>query len=720
MKKDSKRDVVNRTSILYGLLFVATGIIINLAGSRIAVNLKLPLYLDSVGTILISLVGGSVPGVLVGFLSNIINGFFDRYNLYYAPISVLLAITTVILAGRGYFDKLWKALLLAIPFSLFGGVLGSAITFGLFGNGFGEGFSLPLALKFYDAGLSVFFSQMLADTLVDIVDKFVTILITWLIWKALKKVNQEDMSLHFWRQTPLSDKELKDIRSGSNSLTHQLRYRLGFIITTIVVIIFIAITWISYQLYSDVTLKEREQASVGVARLVASVIDGNKIDHYIEAGDTDEEYRNIEKKLKIIRETSDDILYVYVYKIMPDGCHVVFDLDTEDTPGGNPGDIVEFDQAFEPYLEDLLEGNRIDIIVSDETFGWLLTYYEPIRNMYGRTTAYACVDISMDEVKINQISYMTQVTTLFFGFFLTIIVIGLWLAEHYLVLPINTMSKAARQFAYDSEESRSYSQEKFNGLHISTGDEIENLYDSFEMTIGETLHYISETENKTKALNKMQNGLIMVLADMVESRDQNTGDHVRKTAAYCDIILKQLQKNGDYTDQINENFIADVVYSAPLHDIGKIKVSDTILNKPGKLTDEEFNEMKKHTLAGKDIIEQAMKQVSVDSSYLKEAQNLAAYHHEKWNGKGYPMGLSGEDIPLSARVMAVADVFDALVSKRSYKEPFTFEKAMEIIKEGSGNHFDPKVVQAFVDVQDQARAISEMFMGIDHDEVNEA
>lgn len=199
---------------------------------------------------------------------------------------------------------------------------------------------------------------------------------------------------------------------------------------------------------------------------------------------------------------------------------------------------------------------------------------------------------------------------------------------------------------------------------------------------------------------------------MVESRDQNTGDHVRKTAAYVAIIMRELRKEHIYEDQLTDEFMADVINSAPLHDVGKIHVPDAILNKPGKLTDEEFEQMKEHTTAGRDIITQAMNTVSdANSTYLAEARNLAHYHHEKWNGKGYPDGLQGTDIPLSARIMAVADVFDALVSRRSYKEPFTFEKAMDIIREGGGTHFDPNVAEAFIRAGDEVRTIMNTYMG---------
>jgi HD-GYP domain-containing protein (c-di-GMP phosphodiesterase class II) len=140
--------------------------------------------------------------------------------------------------------------------------------------------------------------------------------------------------------------------------------------------------------------------------------------------------------------------------------------------------------------------------------------------------------------------------------------------------------------------------------------------------------------------------------------------------------------------------------------VGKIKVSDVILNKPAKLTDDEFEIMKTHTTEGKAIIESAMK-LTTDTGYLKEALNLATYHHEKWNGKGYPMGLAGEEIPLSARIMAVSDVFDALVSRRSYKKPFTLDEALKIIEEGAGTHFDPVIAKLFVDNRERVREIME-------------
>ena len=163
---------------------------------------------------------------------------------------------------------------------------------------------------------------------------------------------------------------------------------------------------------------------------------------------------------------------------------------------------------------------------------------------------------------------------------------------------------------------------------------------------------------------KMQDGLIITMADMVENRDSDTGAHIQKTAAYVRIIVEGLRKKGYYTEKISSKFISDVVRSAPLHDVGKINIPDGILNKPGKLTDEEYEIMKTHTTAGKKIMEDAISTVEGEN-YLKEARNMAAYHHERWDGKGYPEGLHGEVIPLSARIIAVADAYDAMSSSRA-------------------------------------------------------
>lgn len=195
-------------------------------------------------------------------------------------------------------------------------------------------------------------------------------------------------------------------------------------------------------------------------------------------------------------------------------------------------------------------------------------------------------------------------------------------------------------------------------------------------------------------VSRMQSGMITFMAEVVENRDDNTGGHIRRTATYVECIAKELKRQGRYSNILTDKYLSDMVVAAPLHDIGKIHIPDAVLNKPGKLTEEEFEIMKTHTTAGKELLIHAKEELG-ESGYLDVAVEMAAYHHEWWNGKGYPYGISGEEIPLCARIMAVADVFDALTSKRCYKSAMPLEKAYAIIREESGTHFDPAIVEAF-------------------------
>lgn len=203
---------------------------------------------------------------------------------------------------------------------------------------------------------------------------------------------------------------------------------------------------------------------------------------------------------------------------------------------------------------------------------------------------------------------------------------------------------------------------------------------------------------------KLQKSLITTMADLVENRDENTGGHIQRTAKYVEIIAKRLQSENKFTNILTDKYIENMVVAAPLHDVGKIHIPDAVLNKPGKLDDNEFTMMKSHAAAGGKIIDRVEESVG-DIEYLRIAKEMAEYHHERMDGKGYPHGISGDEIPLCARILAVADVFDALASKRCYKEPMPLDKAFAIIKEETGPHFDVDVAQAFLDSRDEIEKI---------------
>ena len=196
-------------------------------------------------------------------------------------------------------------------------------------------------------------------------------------------------------------------------------------------------------------------------------------------------------------------------------------------------------------------------------------------------------------------------------------------------------------------------------------------------------------------VSNMQIQIIAGLANLIESRDTETGEHVARTSAYVKTLAEDCRKEGVYADVLDDHYI-DLLYTlAPMHDVGKVLISDQILRKPGRLTGEEFEQIKKHAEMGGTVVRQVLSNVT-DEEYLNFASDIATYHHERWDGMGYPKKLRKDEIPLSARFMAIADVFDALVSKRCYKEPMPLNEAFNEIERESGTHFDPKLVQVFL------------------------
>ena len=690
------------------LLLTACGILVNYLGGVLARSLGLPLYLDSIGTVLTAALGGYLPGIAAGYVTNLLLAIGDADTAYYATISVLLAVAAAWLADQGYFKKFGGCLLAVGCLAVIGGGLGSFLTWMIYGMDFGSGVSAPLAHIFYGAGVpGKFLSQLSAGLVLDLLDKAVTVLICALALRLLPERFRASLRLNGWQQAPLSEEQRREMLGRATRGT-SLRVKLVALVAAATLLIAVAATAISAVQYHRYTIQEHKELGQGVTSLAASVVDPERVDDYLTRGEAAEGYLETEAMLYAIRESSPDIEYIYVYRILPDGCHVVFDLDTEDLPGGEPGEVVPFDESFAEQIPVLLAGGEIEPLITDDTYGWLLTVYQPVYNAEGRCVCYAAADISMGQLRLNETVYLVRALSLFLGLFILVLVLGLWMAEYSVILPINSMAMTAGTFAYNNETARAESVEHIRALDIRTGDEIESLYHALVRTTEDTVRYIADVQEKNETISHMQHGLILVLADMVESRDECTGDHVKKTAAYVKIILEQMKREGIYAEALTDEFIQDVEDAAPLHDIGKIQVSDILLNKPGKLTDEEFHQMQDHTVHGGEIISHAIALVS-DTGYLEEAKNLATYHHERWDGKGYPKGLAGEAIPLGARVMAVADVFDALVSRRSYKPPFTIDKAIDIIREESGTHFDPQVVRAFLDAEQEVRKVAEEF-----------
>jgi putative two-component system response regulator len=211
---------------------------------------------------------------------------------------------------------------------------------------------------------------------------------------------------------------------------------------------------------------------------------------------------------------------------------------------------------------------------------------------------------------------------------------------------------------------------------------------------------------RTARIKRLQDGIMTVLSDVIEERDKDTGGHNDRTSAYVKLLIKAMEERGVYADEIRGWNLELVASSARLHDTGKIHILDAILNKPGKLNYEEFEQMKSHTIEGARIISRIIKQTN-EEDFLYNAKLFAEYHHERWDGTGYPHGLKETDIPLQGRIMAIVDVYDALVSKRPYKEPVPEEEAVNIIAMNAGKQFDPKIVQVFLEIKDKFKVLRE-------------
>ncbi len=233
----------------------------------------------------------------------------------------------------------------------------------------------------------------------------------------------------------------------------------------------------------------------------------------------------------------------------------------------------------------------------------------------------------------------------------------------------------------------------------------------FTMLCSRTVTLLGNLTKTADELELYHNEMIMGFATLVENKDGSTGGHIKRTTMYVKLLAEELRNRGHYKEILTDDYVKNLCMAAPMHDIGKIAVPDMVLQKPGKLTDEEFDIIKQHADRGGKIIQETFGHLG-NEKYAQMAYEVARFHHEKWNGHGYPEGLKRKEIPLCARIMAVADVFDALSEKRCYREAMPLEKCFEIIQEGSGQHFDPMLVEVFLDIREQVEKV--------HSDINNA
>lgn len=266
------------------------------------------------------------------------------------------------------------------------------------------------------------------------------------------------------------------------------------------------------------------------------------------------------------------------------------------------------------------------------------------------------------------------------------------------LLPLSIDDRPVRMYLVMAAESAAYLSASYL-LKSRSAFSLDILNIGTFLLIGMVLYGVICVRNvreisQSLRVEKIQQSVISSLATVVEERDENTGEHIQRTSEYVRMLSDAMKADSRYVS-VSAEFLNNVQLAAPMHDMGKIRIPDAILNKPGRLTDEEYAVMKRHSAYGAEIIEKTLRVIE-EEDYYNVAKNIARHHHERWDGKGYPDGLKGGEIPLEARIMALADVYDALVSKRVYKEAFSKEKACEILREGAGTQFDPDLTRLFL------------------------
>ncbi len=698
-------------------LVVCIGLAVNVGLAYMVQRFGVPLYMDTVGTIGVSVICGTFPGVFVAVATNALCSIFNGATIYFSILHILVAICAARFGKRKSLSDGWGILGLILQAALISGVFGSFLQWLLFGRPQYAVVADTVDAMVETTGWSAFVVFCILNFFLNVVDKGIAVIVAVLVLYPVPEERRRALYYVAWRQAPMTDGEIRKLSVSGERTRRSLQGRVTILLLVISLSIVAVVGCIAVRIYYMDTKEKDIQIAWSTVKFAAEVVDPDAVDRFASGGRRSPGYADMEDRLYRIRKNAPDVTYLYVLRIMDDGCQFIFDVATDheealNNPGAvnfEPGEFVEFEEAFEPYLPDLFAGRPVGPIESNGIWDQVITVYYPVLDDAGHCVCYVGADVSLAYIKNAMEGYAFKVFLIMLGFLVMIIFFGVWQTRVLLTYPIKGLTFFINGFMRrieDGEDVASLKEgvEQIRRLDVHTGDEIENLYMSL-LTLSENVtDQIWEIRHYSEAVTKMQNGLIMTMADMVENRDADTGAHIMKTAEYVRIIVDGLKRKGYYADKMTQKYMSDVIMSAPLHDVGKIKIPDAILNKPGKLTPEEYEIMKTHTTAGRIILEKAISTASGDN-YLKEARNMAAYHHEKWNGKGYPEGLYGEVIPLSARIMAVADVFDALSSRRIYKAPMPVEKVFEIIEEGSGKDFDPKCVEVFLESIDKVKQV---------------
>ena len=694
----------------YRAAAVIVGITVNVLLAYVSSFFGLPVYLDTIGTMASAAVGGLFPGIITAIITNTLCAVFNGDFIYFGAVNVLLAIYTAWFVRERSFHSFRDLVHFVVIAGLISGGVSALIQWGLFGkpqNESVEALMNTVSSKWKAPGFIVF---LCINVLLNAFDKGVSFAAAKLIIHFVPREVRTLIRNSGWRQRPLSADEIRKMDSMSGDSRLPLSRRMLVMLLFVSITITVIIGWAGIRLYFRNDKKEKKMIAMKSAKFAAEMIDADRLDNYVIDGTAASGYSDTKEWLSKIRENSEGVEHMFVFQVRENGLYYIFDVDSDDETPDKLAGVRMYDESLDPYRAQLLSGEEIEPVEYKGIYSWSVTAYYPVKDAYGNCRGYVGAEIELSYMADYMSDFMFRVFLIIAGFLVMILAYALWTTGLYIVYPINSIAEGVGEFiaAGTDQEKLDDAVRGLRAINVRTGDEVEKLYHAICDMASNQTEQMRSIRRFSENTVKMQDGLIVTMADLVENRDSDTGAHVQKTSAYVRIIVEGLKRKGYYPEKLTPKFMSDVVRSAPLHDVGKINIPDSVLNKPGKLTDEEYEIIKTHTTSGRKIMEKAISTVEGEN-YLKEARNMAAYHHERWDGKGYPEGLHGEVIPLAARIMAVADVFDALASERVYKPAFPLEKALAIIQEGAGTQFDPKCVEVFIESLPEVKAVLQKY-----------
>ncbi len=665
---------------LHYFFIISTGFAINFLAYTLNQRvLKTPLYMDSIGTVLVSATLGILPGMIVGYFSILISSVIESSQQYYSVIAVFIALLVGYPATKGVFRKLSKVIAILPPVVIVDTILG------VFLNSLGFFDSSPVYLTSYakNSRIQQLFSEIISTIIIEAADKLLALLLVYFAMRFCYLKLKKNVYSYVERDIFASE---YSIENSSTTIKHSLRHAVAFTLAGAGFLIIITSLLFEYHFNCEERLKEYHEQAKTLSNEAALLVSDELLPIVLQMKENTD-YVNVKSKMAQNLRRFPEIRAVCIFVEEKDGRKKAAMYCGRDES--------EYVKAGD-YLPDDINPN-------------IRQFETPIFDNTGMKAASAMAYYSLLDVRKNSLDYCARIFSVMLGVLLCIVAVIIIVADRNLVVHINRMTDAMSRFAYDTDEGRLNSVEKIKSLNIRGGNELEALYNSICKTVSDYINYIEEANRKSEEINRIQTNVITTIADLIESRDSETGQHTRRTSAYVNTIARQLRSDGKFTDLLTEEYIENMTIAASLHDIGKICISDTILNKPGRLTNEEFEKMKEHTTAGRKILMDITQNLG-ETAYLQIAKDLAGYHHEWWNGNGYPDHLKEDEIPLSARIMAIADVFDALISIRPYKKAFTIEEAIGIIHKEKGTHFQAEIVDAFDKAMDEIKSISNQYL----------